>query len=117
MWQKQKNAKLTQIVRFRHVNSGKLLKVKPIYKNESNEEAAGSKRNSQRTSRGTQRKSTRMSGNSRADKIEKYILCLGDNMEPHEINRRIDRISEILHENEYSMNFNQQSHPEINELN
>lgn len=94
------------------------MKVKPIYKNEGNDEAAGgSKRNSQRTSRGTQRKSTRVSGNSRADKIEKYILCLGDNMEPHEINRRIDRISEILHENEYSMNFNKESHPEINELN
>ena len=38
-------------------------------------------------------------------------------MEPHEINRRIDRISEILHENQYSMDFNQKSHPEILELN
>jgi len=116
-WEKGKKAnQMTQIVRFRHVNSGKLLKVKPLFKDDAGGDA-NTKRNSQRTSRGTQRKSTRASGNSKADKIEKYILCLGDVMEPHEINRRIDRISEILHENKYEMDFNHLTHPEIVELN
>lgn len=83
---KEKGGSYTKIVRFRHMTSGLLLTVVPL-KNPD--------------------------GSLPPSKDAKYVLTLGDGITVRDINRRVEKIKEIELENQYNMDFNPKTNPDI----
>lgn len=77
-------------VRFRHVNSGKLLTLsttdRPAGKNKDKKQSKGSK---------------------------KMILCLGDNLTSEKVNWKLDNCNKLERENKNNYNFNFLSDPKV----
>jgi uncharacterized small protein (DUF1192 family) len=104
-WKASKKGVLSQIVRFRHLNSGKLLAVKSIVDDEEPGNAGGSSKRGAATS-------------SRSKHSHhKLILTLGSVYSADEINKRVALINEIEEKNRFKSDFNPKTSPEINSLN
>ena len=84
-WKASKTGILSQIVRFRHLNSGRLLAVKSIVEEteeDKDKKGGSSKRGAQASHRSKQ-------------PHHKLILTLGTVYSAEEINRRVSQINEI----------------------
>jgi hypothetical protein len=56
--------------------------------------------------------------NNQGEDVQKqYVLTLTENISAAAINERIDRIKEIEVKNQFNMDFNPKTHPEIQALN
>jgi hypothetical protein len=55
----------------------------------------------------------RPGGNQKSSKDSKFVLTLGDGIKAKEIDRRTNKISEIEFANQYNMDFNSKTDPEI----
>jgi hypothetical protein len=99
VWRKQQKSSLTnQQVRFRHLNSGKLLSVIEIPKKPQDSAGQGGQSNK------SQRVETRQ------------ILGLGANIDKYKINERLARINEIIAENKKNINFNPNTDETIKQI-
>jgi len=92
-------------VRFRHLNSGKLLAVKSIVEEPENEKAGGSSK-----------RGAAISSRSK-HQHHKFVLTLGTVYSADEINKRVAQINEIEEKNRFKSSFNPKTSPEINGLN
>lgn len=98
-------------MRFRHINSGKLLTVKPLNQLQvpDNQSARGSKRSSKQA-KGSN-KNTVMNENN------KLVLTLGSNIQAEEVDRRIEGIERMVADNKLNLEFNPNTNIEIKKLN
>lgn len=88
-WQ-QRGSKHYIKVRFRHVNSGKLLTLSTI------DRPAG-KKSTTKQNKGT----------------KKMILCLGDNLTAEQVNWKLDNCKKLEHENKHNFEFNFLTDPKV----